>query len=188
VVVENVLEVVMFDAEHDVGIHRDKAPVAVIGKSAVAGFFSKRHDRLVVEAEIEHGVHHARHRGARPRAHRHEQRIGLVTEGFAGKPSHLGERPLNLRLQLFRIGVAVGVIVGADLGGDGETGRYREPEIGHLGEPGALATEEVAHVAPALGFTAPEGIDPLVLPWGLTRAIASRSGRRGARRLTSFFL
>ena len=29
-------------------------------------------DGLIVEAEIEHGIHHAGHRGARARAHRHE--------------------------------------------------------------------------------------------------------------------
>ena len=61
VVVEQFLEVLVADAEHDVGIHRDEAPIAVIGEAAVAGFLGQRLDRLVVEAEIEHGVHHARH-------------------------------------------------------------------------------------------------------------------------------
>ena len=62
--VEQFLEMLAADAEHDVGIHGDEAPVAVIGKAPVARFSGQRLDGLVVEAEIEHGVHHARHRGA----------------------------------------------------------------------------------------------------------------------------
>ena len=49
-------------------------------------------------------------------------------------------------LKVLRIGLAVGVVVGADLGGDGEAGRHRQAEIGHLGEAGALAAEQVAHL------------------------------------------
>jgi hypothetical protein len=41
-----------------------------------------------------------------------------------------------------RIAPAVGVEIGADLGGDGEAGRHRQAEIGHLGEVGALAAEQ----------------------------------------------
>src|SRR5262249_12820618 len=161
---------------------------AVIGEATIARLFSNRHHRLIVEPEIEHRVHHTRHRGTRSGAHRHEQWVALVTEGLAGEAPDLGKRPLDLSRELLRIGVAVGVIVGADLGGDRETRRYREAEIGHLGEPGALATEEVAHVAPALGLAAPKRIDPFVLACGLTRTIAHRSGGWRARRLGRFFL
>ena len=64
-VVQNLLEVMMIDAEDDVGIHGDKAAVAVQREAAVAGFGGKRLHRHVVEPEIEHRVHHAGHRGAR---------------------------------------------------------------------------------------------------------------------------
>ena len=46
VVVEDVLEMLVLDAEHHVGIHRDEAPVAVIGEAAVAGFLRQRLDGL----------------------------------------------------------------------------------------------------------------------------------------------
>ena len=39
------------------------------------------------------------------------------------------------------------VEVGADLGGEGEAGRDGQADVGHLGEVGALAAEEVFHVA-----------------------------------------
>jgi hypothetical protein len=63
VLVENFLETMMFDAEHDIGIHGDKAAIAVEGKAPISGFFRKRGDGRVVETEIEHRVHHAWHGG-----------------------------------------------------------------------------------------------------------------------------
>ncbi len=72
VAVEQFLEMLVADAEHNVGIHGDEAPIAVIGKAPVAGLLRQRRHRLVVEAEIKHGVHHARHRGAGAGAHRHQ--------------------------------------------------------------------------------------------------------------------
>ncbi len=100
--VENVLEVMMLEAEHHVRIHRDEAAIAVIGEAAIAGEFGERFDRLVVEAEIEHGVHHARHRGAAAGAHRHQQRIGRIAERLAGHLADVIERAFDLRLQLLR--------------------------------------------------------------------------------------
>ena len=160
VLLERVLEMVVADAEDDVRIHRDEAPVAVIGEAAVRGR-RDRLDRLVVEAEVQHRVHHARHRGAGARAHRDEERVPGVAEGLAGDLADMSEGSCDLLLQLRRIGAAVVVIVGADLGRDGEAGRHRQAEIGHLGEVRALAAEELAHRRFALGLAVAEGVDPL---------------------------
>ncbi len=46
VVVENFLEVVVVDAEHHVGIHRDEAAVGIVGEAPVAGFLRQRLDGL----------------------------------------------------------------------------------------------------------------------------------------------
>ena len=74
VVLEDVLEHAVVDAQHDVGIHLDEAAVAVVGEARVARLGGQALHRLVVEAEVEDGVHHARHRRARARAHRDQQR------------------------------------------------------------------------------------------------------------------
>ena len=66
--------------EHDVAVHRDEAAVRVVGEARVAGERDQALHGLVVEAEVEDGVHHARHRGARAGAHRHQQRVGWITE------------------------------------------------------------------------------------------------------------
>ena len=70
----------------------------------------------------------------------------------------------------------VGVIVGADLGGDGEAGRHRQAEARHFGKARALAAEQIARRAFALGLAVAEEIDPL--------ALLRRLGRRRRRAFT----
>src|SRR5207253_616472 len=53
---------------------------------------------------------------------------------------------------------AVAVVLVAGLGGDGETGWDGQAGVGHLGQAGALAAEEVAH----RGVPLVEEPDPLV--------------------------
>ena len=93
-------------------------------------------------------------------AHRDQQRIFAVAEFLAGDAADLGERRLDLRLQILRIGFAVVVEIGADLGGDGEAGRHRQAEMRHLGEARALAAEQIAHRRAAGRLAAAEGVDP----------------------------
>ena len=50
------------DPHYHVAIHLNEAPVAVVGEGLLAGLPRERRYGLVVEAEVENGVHHARHR------------------------------------------------------------------------------------------------------------------------------
>mmetsp|Transcript_88739 Transcript_88739/g.173566 ORF Transcript_88739/g.173566 Transcript_88739/m.173566 type:complete len:234 (-) Transcript_88739:408-1109(-) len=50
--------------EHDVRIHLHEAPVAVEGEAPVTRAPRQALDRLVVQPEVEHGVHHPGHGGA----------------------------------------------------------------------------------------------------------------------------
>ncbi len=43
--------------------------------------------------------------------------------------------------------------------GDGESGRNRNAEVGHLGETGALAAQHVLHGGGAVGAALPEEVD-----------------------------
>ena len=142
----------------DVGIHLDKAAVAVISEPLVIGQNLDPFDDLVVDAEVEDRVHHAGHRGARARTDRNEQRIARVAELFAGDLLHFGEILINLRLDFGGDGFAVFIITGAGLGCDGEALRDRHAEVGHLGQVRALSAEQLAHLAVALG----EKVDILV--------------------------
>jgi hypothetical protein len=158
---QRLLEIVVTDVEHDVGVHLDEAAVAIVGEALVAGRLGEAQHRLVVEAEVQNRVHHARHRGTGTRAHRDQERIGGIAELDADDLLDLDQRLLDLVLQFGRIGLLVVVKVGADLGGDGEAGWHRQAEARHLGQVGTLATQQVAHVGAAFGLAIPETVDPL---------------------------
>ena len=179
VLVEDFLEVMVRDAEHDVRVHGDETPVAVISKAPVARFFRQCRDGGVVEAEIEHGIHHARHRSACAGAHRHEQRIFAGAERFAGDAADLGKRRFNLRLQILRIVFAVGVEIRADLGRDGEAGGHRQTEMRHFGKARAFAAEEISHVGAAGRLAAAECVNPFL--FGRRGGPSCRGFRRSTR-------
>ena len=66
---------------HDhIAIHLDEAAVDVVTKALVTGFFYQAGDDLVVEAEVQHGFHHAGHRDPGAGAHREQQRVFRVAE------------------------------------------------------------------------------------------------------------
>ena len=62
-------------AQRDFAEQLDEAAIGVIGEALVAGLLDQPVQGGFVEAQIEDGVHHARHRHGRTRAHRNQQRI-----------------------------------------------------------------------------------------------------------------
>ena len=140
------------DADDDVAIHLDEAAVAVPGEALVFGRGDQGEDGLVVETEIENGVHHAGHRVAGTRADGDEEgEAGGIAKLVAHDLLHVLHAGFHLGLQRGRIGALVGVVIGADLGRDREAGRHGEPDASHLGEVGALAAEEVLHRTVTIG-------------------------------------
>jgi hypothetical protein len=110
----------------------------------------------VVQAEIENGIHHARHRDARSAAHRNEQRIVDRAEALAGALFELVHRALDLLLQSFGERAPGFVETQARIGRDREPRRHRQPGRGHLRQAGALPPEEVAHERGSLAI--PKGL------------------------------
>ena len=92
-----------------------------------------------------------------PERTRDEQRIAGVAEGLAaGTPPDLGQRRLDLAFEVGWIGLVMSVEVRADLGREREAGRHRQAEMGHFGEVGALAAEQVAHRGPPSALPSPK--------------------------------
>ena len=77
------LELVAFDVQHGLAEHLQQPPVGVPGEPLVAGEGGEALDRLVVEADVQDGVHHARHREHGARTHRDQQRVARVTQVVA---------------------------------------------------------------------------------------------------------
>ena len=143
----------LLDAEDDVAIHLDKAAVAVPGEALVLGGGGEGFHGLIVEAEVEDGVHHAGHGVAGTGADGDEEGEALgITELVAHDFFHVLHAGFHLALEGGRIGFFVGVEIGADFRSDREAGRDGEADAGHLGQVGAFAAEEGLHGAVAVRF------------------------------------
>ncbi len=158
--------------EHDLAEHLHEAAVRVEREALVLRLLRQPVHRRVVHPEVEDRVHHPGHRERRAGAHGDEQRVALVAELLA----HLGlerlERRRDLVHQALGQPVAAGHVGVAGLGGDREPGRYRQAELGHLGEVRSLASEQVLLLLRALL----EGVH--ILHWITFRAsVRWRCGR-----------
>src|SRR5690606_21249839 len=100
--------------------------------------------------DVEDGLHHARHGELGAGAHRHQQRVLRVAQPLAHGGLHGRQVLGDLFGELGGLG-AGGEVGAARLGGDREPGRYRQAEVGHLGEVRALTAEQVLLVLVALG-------------------------------------
>ncbi len=151
----------MIDAAHHVAVHVDQPAIGVVGKALVAGGIGQADDRLVVQAEVENRVHHARHRDGGAAADRDEQRILRVAEFLAQLFFERGDVGGHVVHQAGGQLAAALVVQVADLGRDRETGRHRQPDAGHLGQVGPLAAEQLLLLAAAFGLRAAEVVDHL---------------------------
>ncbi len=79
------LEHLRVDAHDHVAEHGDEAAVGVVGEALVAGALGQPVDGLVVEAQVEDGVHHARHGEHGAGADGEEQRVLGIAQGLAGE-------------------------------------------------------------------------------------------------------
>ena len=158
---DDLLEAVVIDAEYDAAEHLDEAAIAVPGEAAVARCRFQSAHRLVVQAEVEHRIHHAGHRHARARTYRDEQWLGRIAEVQADGLLDPRQGAAYLGVEIIRVFAAIVVEGRAKISGDGETGRHRQADPGHLREVRPLAAEQVAHFGAALVMAGPEVIDPL---------------------------
>ncbi len=145
----------------DVGIHHDKTTVAVIHEAGVVGLLEHAGDGLAGETDVEDGVHHAGHGGAGAGTAADEQGVlGVVILHTHDLLDILDTFPHLFHQTLGKLAV-VGVVGGAALGGDGETGRHGKAQQAHLGEVGTLAAQEVLHVGFSFGSLAAERVNVL---------------------------
>ncbi len=148
---EGLLEVLAVDVQHGLAEHLDQPPVGVPGEALVAGHRGQAGDRYVGDADVEHRLHHPRHRELRARAHRdHQQGVLRVAE----TPAHLRleRRQMLPDLRIQALGHRPGgQIRPARVRGDGEPRRHRQAEVGHLGEVRTLPAEQILEVLVTFG-------------------------------------
>ena len=156
------LELLLGDIENHVAEHLDEAAIGIIGKTRIIAEFGQGFDGLIVEAEVEDGIHHAGH--------------GELGAGADGDEEGIVARAELLALQLFKLlegGVHLGIdlwtdgaahVLATGLGLDGESGRDGQAGVGHLGQACALAAQYILHFAVSVGLSAAEEIT--IFDWG----------------------
>ena len=156
------LEVLMVAAHYYVAEHINKAAINVISESRIASPFDNAFDDRVVQAEIQHRVHHTRHRNSRAASHRNQQRAVRVAEFGAHRLFKLGDIRIDLLSQSGGPFATLLVIVITDLGGDSKARRNRNLEIGHLSQIRSLAAKCLFHLRVTFGLAAAEEIHILL--------------------------
>ena len=139
---ERFFEQSVIEAENDVGIHLDEAAVAVPGEAFVTRSAGKARNGFVIEAEIEDGVHHPRHRNPRARTDRNEQRVRRIAKALADGLFDMGQRLGNLGAQIGGEVRAILQIAHAFFGRDGEARRHGQADARHFGKVRALAARD----------------------------------------------
>ena len=137
--VEDLFEVGLFDVENDVAEHLDEAAIGVVGEARILRAGGEGLDALIVEAEVQDGIHHAGHGELCAGADGDEQRVLSGAELLALELFKLREGGVHFRVHVFA-DVAAHVLA-TGLGLDGESRGNGETCVGHFGKPGALAAE-----------------------------------------------
>ena len=176
---ERLVEATGRDLEHDPAEHRDEPAIGVPAETLVAGQGDEALERVLVQAEVEDGIHHAGHRELGTRSDAHEQRVLRIAEALAGTLLDLAHRADDVVPEAIRELLAGREVVVAGLGRDREAGRSGQAGLGHLGEARAFSAEEVLHPGVALGRAVAPGVD--VALRGGVRSVARGRGGRGHR-------
>ena len=148
--VNELLEILLAHLHDHVGVHLDKAAIAVPGPAGVIGLLCNDRHHVLVEAQIQDGVHHAGHGGPCAGADGNQQRILVIAELLAGDLLHLLDIFHDLGHDLVVDLAAVLIVLGAGLGGDGEALRHGQTDVGHFRQIGALTAQQLTHLCVAL--------------------------------------
>ena len=159
--VEDFVEIVLGDFEHHGAVHLDEAAVAIVGEARVVALGFDGFDGLVVQAEVEDGVHHAGHGELGAGAHADQQRVSGVAELLAHAAFQLLEGVQHLLVDFGRDGELVVEVDVAHLGRNCKAGGHRQLGPAHFGQPGAFATERIFHLSIAVGGSVAERVDVL---------------------------
>ena len=156
--IEDMVELLHLDFERDFAEHLNEAAVAVVSKTLVAALCGQTGGGLVVQAQVQNGVHHARHGELRAGAHAQQQRIRRVAQLLPHLLFQLHQSFVDFCFDFRRESVSVVEVGVTDMGRDGEARGHRQTGARHLGEACAFAAEDIFHLAVAVGCAAAEGI------------------------------
>ena len=153
-----------FESQDHISVHLYKTAVAIVGEARIAGLLDQTLDSRVVEAQVQHSVHHARHRHPSTRADREQQRIFRIAKAPAHDLLDPCQAVTDLFIQLRWVAVLARIIVGTYLGGDRHARRHRQPQASHLGQVRTLATEQPVEPGVTLSFATTKRVNVAFAP------------------------
>ena len=149
--VDQLLEILLADLHDHVRVHLDKAAVAVPGPAGVVGLLGDDIHHVLVQAQVQDGIHHTGHGSAGAGADGDQQGILVIAELLAGDLLHLLDILHDLGHDLGVDLAAILIILGAGFGGDGEALGNGQADVGHLSQVRALTAQQLAHLRVAFG-------------------------------------
>ena len=146
--------------QYHVAEHLDKSPVGVGREARVVAAFGQRFHTLVVQSEIQDGIHHSGHGKLRARTNAYQQGILAGAEFLTLKRFQFCEGLFHLPVNRFRY-MPLPHVFATSFRLDGKARRNGKSGVGHLGQTGALAAQIIFHLAVTIGLTAAEKINVL---------------------------
>jgi hypothetical protein len=160
-VIEHLIHLSSRMAFGDVREHQHETAIRIVGETLIARGFGQGKDGVIIQAKVQDGVHHARHRLTSAGTNGDQKRHaifgaeGLAIDFFDFVKMFNDVFPDKIRNLLAGI-----VVESASFGRDGETSRNVDAGGSHLAETCALASKNVLAEMSGMGFF--EGVDVLL--------------------------
>ena len=139
--VKNRIELCLWNLQHNVTEHLDEAAVAVQREPAAARQCGQPLGALIVQPQIQNGVHHAGHRDRSPGADGDQERVLLAAEVLAGNMLQIFELCGDVRTNVLCDRPVLLIVAAACLRCDRKAKRNRQPDPAHFCEISPLASE-----------------------------------------------
>ena len=146
--IDDHFEALLGKLHNNVGEHLDETTIGIVYEAfelRIGVARDQTRGNFIVHAQIQNGVHHARHGSASTGTHGYEERVLHVAEFLAVDFFHLGKCDIDLLKNIIADCAAVIIVTGASFGGDGEALGYGHAQRGHFRQISALAAEQVSH-------------------------------------------
>ena len=144
---KDILERRRLDTQHHTAEYLQEPAVRVVGWALIAHESGQALRYILVDAEVQDGVHHPRHGISGTRTYRYQEWVGRRPEFSPDgllEPPHVFSYVLP---QPFGKSVTSFVLLPAGFGCDGEPGRHGESQTRHLSHVGALTAQQVTHTS-----------------------------------------
>ncbi|EJX10029.1 hypothetical protein EVA_01863 [gut metagenome] len=160
----NVFLVHRLHAQYHVTVHLYETAVSIVCETRVVGLLSQTFYYLVVQTEVEDGVHHTRHRSASTRTYRKQEWVFYITELRSHQVFYLVESADHVSLQHFNdFSLTNGIVIVTCICGYRKSGRNGNTDEIHFGQVCTFATQFITHIGAAFSLTGAERINSFLV-------------------------